>query len=324
MSHTNQLLVDHGLTILFAVVFLEQIGLPLPGSFFLLAAGALSAAGKFNLPAGLGFMLVACLLADSVWFYLGRHRGHHVLGFLCRLSLEPDSCIRRTQNSFSRYGAWGLVAAKFLPGFSTVAPPLAGMSGIGLGPFLVADGAGSLLYGICFLGLGFLFGNQLDRMFGAMSKIGSSALVLLLALVAIYIILKFLRRQLLLRQLRMARITPEELRKKQLSGEDLVILDLRADAEFERDRSLIEGAMRFGVNELEQRHHEIPRDRDVIVYCSCPNEVTSARVALLLRRKGITRIRPLLGGINAWRDLAYPLSVLALSPRTDATSAGGR
>jgi rhodanese-related sulfurtransferase len=207
-----------------------------------------------------------------------------------------------------------LVVAKFVPGFSTMAPPLAGMSGIKLSSFLLADGLGSLIYGLCFLGLGYLFSNQIEQIDNALSNIGGSALALILALAALYVGLKFWRRQSLLRELRIARITAPELRQMQSAGKDMVIVDLRAAAEFERDKSVIQGAVRINVDEVEHRHHEIPRDRDIILYCSCPNEVTSARVALLLRKKGIDRIRPLLGGIDAWRQLGYPVSLDGLSP----------
>ena len=180
MTQADQLLVNYGLWIVFGAVFLEQVGIPFPAPLLMLAAGALAAAGKFNLLGGMMMTLVACLLADGIWFFLGRYRGNHVLGFLCRMSLEPDSCIRRTQNVFSKYGAKGIVVAKFVPGFSTVAPPLAGMSGMRLSSFLVADGAGSLLYGICFFGLGFLFSNQIEQINSAISHIGGSALALIL------------------------------------------------------------------------------------------------------------------------------------------------
>lgn len=154
MNGTTQFLVTHGVPIVFAAVFLEQMGLPLPVVPLLLAVGALSATGQFSPLLGVGITLLACLIADTIWFYLGRHRGHRVLGFLCRISLEPDSCVRRTQNVYTRYGLRGVVVAKFVPGLSTVAPPLAGMSGVNAGRFLFADGLGSLLYGGSFIFLG--------------------------------------------------------------------------------------------------------------------------------------------------------------------------
>lgn len=311
MTESTQFLVNHGPPLLFGVVLLEQMGLPLPAPPFLLAAGALSAAGKFSPVLGAGLTVIACLIADAFWFYLGRHRGNQVLGLLCRISLEPDSCVRRTQNVFTRYGLRGVLVAKFVPGLSTVAPPLAGMAGISIGRFLVVDGIGALLYGGCFICLGYFFNAQVERVGSALVNIGGSALGVIAASIAAYIGFKFWQRQRLLRELRMARITVEELRKKQESGEQVVILDLRSSAALHEDPSLIQGAIQLDLDEIEKRHREIPRDRDIIVYCSCPNEVTSARAALLLQRKGFTRVRPLLGGIDAWRERNYPLEPLA-------------
>ncbi len=307
MDETTQFLIRHGLPLVFAAVFLEQMGLPLPAVPLLVAAGALAAIGKFNAVLALGIAVLACLIADAVWFYLGRHRGHRILGLLCRISLEPDSCVRRTQNLYTRHGLKAIIVAKFVPGLSTVAPPLAGMSGVRFDRFLIADGFGSALYVGCFILLGYLFRNQIQKLTTALASMGGSALGVAVGLVTLYIGFKYWQRQRILRELRMARITVSELRERQAAGENLVILDLRPGVELHLDPSLIPGAVHLAVDEVEQRHQEIPRDREVIVYCSCPNEVSSARVALLLHRKGITRVRPLLGGIDAWRELNYPL-----------------
>src|SRR5215472_8781633 len=147
MTETTQFLIHHGLPIVFGAVFVEQIGVPLPAFPWLLAAGALSAMGEFNLLLGLVATVSACLIADAIWFYLGRYRGNQVLSLLCRFSLEPDSCVRRARSAFQKYGLGGLVAAKFLPGMSTVAPPLAGLSGMPASRFLAVDLLGSFLYG---------------------------------------------------------------------------------------------------------------------------------------------------------------------------------
>ncbi len=309
MNETSQFLMRHGLPLVFAAVFVEQMGLPIPALPMLLAVGALSAAGKFSLLLGIVVTMIACLIADAFWFYLGRYRGNKVLGFLCRISLEPDSCVRRTQNVFTRFGLRGVVVAKFVPGMSTVAPPLAGMSGVHVGRFLIADGLGSLLYGITFLCLGYLFSSQIEQIGAAISDIGGSALSLIAVVVGAYIAYKFWQRQNLLRELRMARITVAELRQKLEAGENPVILDLRSKAEVERDPSVIQGAIHLVLDEVEARRHEFPHDRDIIVYCSCPNEATAAKVALLLQRHGFTRVRPLLGGIDAWREGHHPMEV---------------
>lgn len=306
MSETSQFLINHGLPLVFAAVFVEQMGLPLPALPWLLAAGALSATGKFSLPLGLGVTVFACLIADAVWFYLGRYRGNQVLALLCRISLEPDSCVRRTQNVFTKYGLRGVLIAKFVPGMSTVAPPLAGMSGISAGKFLFVDGAGSLLYGGCLLGFGYFFSHQIDQIGAAIARVGGSALGLVIGLATLYIGYRIWQRQRLLRELRMARITVDELRQKLDAGETPLIFDLRSSAAVEQDPTLIQGAIHLSMEDIEKRVSEFPRDRDIIVYCSCPNEVSSARLALQLQRKGFTRVRPLLGGIDAWRGQNYP------------------
>ncbi len=319
MTESTQFLANHGMPIVFVAVLLEQLGLPLPVAPLLLAAGALSVTGEFSLLAGIGITVLACLMADTFWFYLGRLRGHRVLGLLCRISLEPDSCVRRTQNVFTRYGLRGLLVAKFLPGLNTIAPPLAGMSGVAVGRFLAIDALGSLLYGGGFIYLGHVFSDQIHLIALALADVGASVLRLVIGVGLVYIGVKYWQRQRIRRELRMAKITAAELRWKQAAEEKLVILDVRSGAELELDATLIPGAVHLRVDEIEQRHQEIPRDREVIVYCSCPNEVSSARVATLLRRKGITRVRPLLGGIDAWRELNYPLETASRAPKSAAT-----
>jgi membrane protein DedA with SNARE-associated domain/rhodanese-related sulfurtransferase len=306
MNETLDLLVRHGIAILFAAVFIEQIGIPLPAAPWLLAAGALAGAAKMNWLLALGAAASSSLLADLMWFYLGRNYGNRVLGFLCRISLEPDSCARRTQNLFVRHGMKGLVVAKFIPGLSTLAPPLAGSTGVTVPRFLFFDGLSSVLHGGCFILVGVLFSQQLEQVINALAGLGRSAFGVLAGLVALYIAYRYFQRHRLLRELRIARITVDELHQKQEAGENPIILDLRPRIELEQNPSLIRGALHMSMEEVERRQHEIPRDRDVILYCSCPNEVSSARVALALRRNGISRVRPLLGGIDAWRERNYP------------------
>lgn len=313
MNETTGFLIHHGLSLVFTAVFVEQMGLPVPALPWLLGAGALSAVGRFNFPLGLFFTVTACLIADTTWFYLGRYRGNQVLGFLCRISLEPDSCVRRTQNVFTRYGMRGILVAKFLPGLSAIAPPLAGMSGIKAGQFLLFDSAGSTLYGFSFLFIGYLFSRQIEQIAVAFSHIGASALSLIVGLAALYVAYKYWQRQHLLRELRTARITADELRQMLDSGKAPLILDLRSNAALEQDPVLIQGALHLSMDEIERRQHEFPRDRDIVVYCSCPNEVSSARVALFLQRKGFTRVRPLQGGIDAWRSNNYPTEIRGTS-----------
>jgi membrane protein DedA with SNARE-associated domain/rhodanese-related sulfurtransferase len=306
MSEIYDLLVRHGTVILFVVVFIDRIGIPLPSAPWLLAAGALAVGGKMNLLTALVTAASGGLLADMIWFYLGRHYGNRVLGLLCRISLEPDACARRTQNLYTRHGMRGLIVSKFIPGLSTLAPPLAGNSGISTLRFLFFDGLGSVLHGSCFILVGVLFSPQLEQIINALVNLGHRAIGVIAGLAALYIGYKYFQRYRLLRELRMARITVDELHQQQEAGEKPIILDLRPYLELTQNPSLIRGAIHMTMDEVEHRHQEIPRDRDIILYCSCPNEVSSAKAALNLHRRGIARVRPLLGGIDAWRKRNYP------------------
>jgi membrane protein DedA with SNARE-associated domain/rhodanese-related sulfurtransferase len=312
MIDARHFLMKHGAPVLFGAVFVEQIGMPLPAVPWMLAVGALAAAGGFSPVKGILATMVACVLADALWFYLGRFRGVKVLNTLCRISLEPDSCVRRMQNVFTKYGWRGIVVAKFLPGLSTMAPPMAGMSSLGAPRFFLADSAGSLLYGGCFIYLGYFFSNQIDQIEGALASIGASALSLIVGVIAAWVGYKYWQRKRLLHELRMARITVAELRKLQDSGDNPVILDLRSTAELHRDPELIKGAVHLTLDDVHERRYKIPPDSEVVVYCSCPNEVTAARVTLMLRKQGFTRVRPLLGGLDAWRDGKFPLSTFTV------------
>ncbi len=307
MQQTTEFLIHHGLPILFAAVLLEQLGLPIPALPWLLASGALAGMGKLNLVAGLAAVVVACLISDTVWFYLGRHKGAKVLNLLCRISLEPDSCVRRTQNLFTQYGLRALLVAKFVPGLNTVAAPLAGMSGVTTGRFLLVDAAGALIYSVTGLSLGYLFRNQIQQVADALASIGGKAFAFIGGAVVLYLGFKYWQRRRVLKELRMARISVDELRRKQEAGDKLIVLDLRSLVEQTRDPAKIPGSLSMRLDEIDKRHEELPRDRDIVLYCSCPNEETSARTALVLRRRGFKQVRPLLGGLDAWRDQKFPV-----------------
>jgi membrane protein DedA with SNARE-associated domain/rhodanese-related sulfurtransferase len=311
--NVDQFLGTYGLPLVFAAVFVEQIGVPVPAVPWLLAVGALSATGKYSPAIPIVLTIIACVSADAMWFYLGRYRGNRVLAFLCRISLEPDSCVRRTENMFTRYGVRSLIVAKFLPGFlSTVAPPLAGMSKMSFFRFLFFDTLGALLYAVCFVMLGYSFSGQIQQVLDALAEIGGKALLLLIVLVGGYIGIKYWQRRRILRELRMARITVSDLRQKQEAGESLTILDLRSSTALQEDPALIPGAIHITFDQIKSGNHQFTRDQEIIVYCSCPNEASAARVALLLQRSGFKNVRPLLGGIDAWREQNYPVVVTGI------------
>jgi membrane protein DedA with SNARE-associated domain len=261
-------LVRHGYVVLFAVVLGEQLGLPLVGAPVLMAAGALSGVGRFSLTLAVGLAVTACLLGDLVWFELGRRRGAPILSFLCRISLEPDSCIRRTEDIFSRWGARVLLVAKFIPGLNTVAPPLAGVVGMPRKRFLRWDLGGATAWTLVYVGLGYLFSAQIEAVALALAGLGRGASIIVGLALAAYVGLKYWQRHRFIRSLRIARIPPEELLARMTGDAPMMIIDLRNLDHLASEGLRIPGSIHMAPDELARRHAEIPRDEDIALYCS--------------------------------------------------------
>ena len=268
MHSLPSILIGHGYLVLLAWVFLEQLGLPLPSSPLLLAAGALAGTGKLNVFYALLLSVTASVIADTVWYELGRRKGVKVVQFLCRISLEPDSCVRRTEGAFERQGAKSLLFAKFVPGLNVVATPLAGIFRMKLGKFLLFDSLGALLWAGTFLACGFLFSDQLEVIAKSAATLGGWLVVLLLTGLAGYILFKFYARRRFLRDLRISRITVEELKQKLDAGEDVAIVDLRHSLDFEADPETIPGAVPIDSRKLSETDPPWPPEREVILYCA--------------------------------------------------------
>jgi membrane protein DedA with SNARE-associated domain/rhodanese-related sulfurtransferase len=312
MNLLVEFLVRHGYVLLFFWVLAEQLGLPIPSAPLLLAAGALAGTHRMNLALVIALPIAAAVIGDASWYELGRIRGVKVLQFLCRVSLEPDSCVRRTQVRFERNGPWALVGAKFIPGLGTVAPPLAGISRMPVRRFALFDGIGTLIWACVYISIGYAFSGQLGDVAAHLAFLGRGLFVLLLAALSLYVGWKYFNRRRFLRKLRIARISPEELHEKMDAGEDIVVVDLRHGLEYDAEPETIPGAVHMDTSELEEAIEVIPRDRDIVLFCSCPNEATAAQMALRLRKHGITRIRPLAGGLAGWRGLGFPVKILPL------------
>jgi membrane protein DedA with SNARE-associated domain len=268
MHRTLEFLLHHGYTVLLAWVFLEQVGLPLPAMPLLLAAGALAGTGRMSFFASLFCAMLAAMIADFTWYQLGRRKGIKILQLLCKISLEPDSCVRRTEGVFAKQGARSLLVAKFLPGLGLVTPPLAGIFHMRARRFLLFDALGAFFWAGTFLGIGYVFSGQIERVAEYLASFGSRLLVFIVGALAAYIAYKFIARQRFLRELRIARITVDELKVKIDSGEDLVIVDLRHSIDFEAEPETIPGAFRMDAKELEEKNDRLPRDREVILYCT--------------------------------------------------------
>jgi len=311
MELSTHILLTYGYLLLFAWIFVEQLGVPLPATPVLLAAGALSAEHEISFPGALAIGLAAALMADSAWFLVGRRYGHQVLRHLCKLSLEPATCVRRTQNSFGRRGGVTLMFAKFVPGLATLAPPVAGQNGMGYRSFLLFDGLGAALWLGALLAAGRLFGDLLKRNPGLLDWAGRFSGALLVLGILGFFLGRVYRRRMVLKKLVAARLEPEELKKQLDAGEQVYIVDLRHPLELVPEPFTLPGAVHISPDALAARGHEIPRDRDIVLFCSCPSEATAAKTAMTLHKLGIERVRPLRGGYDEWKRLGFPLDAVA-------------
>jgi membrane protein DedA with SNARE-associated domain len=268
MAEAMAFLARQGALLLFLFVLAEQLGLPLPAVPVLLGMGALARTGHFSPLTVVAIALGASLAADLVWYALGRWRGARVLNLLCRISLEPDSCVRSTQAVLAARGAPALLYAKFVPGLSTVAPPVAGLIRMRPARFLLWDGAGALLWAGVYIGLGWAFGPQIERVVVAVLDVGGRVFVLAALALAAYLAWKWAQRRRFLRQIEVDRVTPEELRRKIEAGEDVVVVDLRHSTDFEADGSTLPGALRLAPDAIDARIDGIPPGREVILFCT--------------------------------------------------------
>ncbi len=311
MALPIHILLTYGYLLLFAAVLVEQFGIPLPATPFLLAAGALSAEGQISFSLALVAGVAAALSADSAWFLIGRRYGHHVLRILCKLSLEPTTCVRKTQDSFGRRRGVTLMIAKFVPGLATLAPPVAGENGMGYGSFLFFDGIGAALWVGALLAAGRFFGDLLKRDTSLLDWAGRFSGGLLLLGIIIFFVGRVLRRRMILKELAASRLEPEELKRQLDAGEAVFIVDLRHPLEILPDPFTLPGALHFSPEALTSRHIEIPRDRDIVLFCTCPSEATAAKTAMALHKLGIERVRPLRGGYDEWKRLGFPLEAVS-------------
>jgi len=301
---------QYGLPIVFANVFVEQIGVPVPAIPTLVVAGAFAAGGKLSIVAVFVVALVACVIADVAWYIAGRIYGNRVMRLLCRISLTPDSCVSQTQERFETWGLKALLIAKFVPGISLLAPPLAGATRIGWLPFLVFNTIGGALWVAAGMGGGMLLGSQIERLLAYLARYGSIAVAIIVAIVVGYVAFKWWERHRFYTMLRMARIGVDELYRLMDAGQTPLIVDVRSQIARSLEPRYIPGALHLPMHGFEEHVKELPRDREIILYCSCPNEASAAQVAKLLIDNGFVRVRPLLGGLEAWIAAGHPVDSL--------------
>jgi len=304
--------VQYAYGILFLWVLVEQFGIPIPSIPVLLTAGTLSATHRIHASYSLLAVLLACMIADSVWYFLGRRYGNSILRLLCRFSLEASTCVSKTEGYFIRRGPVTLLFAKFVPGLSTVAAPIAGQTGMPYSRFFWWDLAGSIVWAEAYLLAGRFFGDIAQKSTAFFHVLSHFAFTLFVLMVLGFMAYRIMKQRRFLTQVRALRLEPEELKEMidhaaEAGNIPPFIVDLRHPLDYLPDPRVLPGAVRIGPNEIALHNEKIPRDRDVILYCTCPSEETSAKVALQLQKVGVYRVRPLRGGFDGWKEAGYPL-----------------
>jgi membrane protein DedA with SNARE-associated domain/rhodanese-related sulfurtransferase len=299
------LITQYGLAIVAANVFVDQIGLPVPAMPTLILAGAIAATGALGLTSLFTAAVLACIVPDCVWFLVGRRYGMRVLKTLCRISLEPDSCVNQTQSRFERWGINSLVIAKFVPGLAIIAPPLAGAMRIGWPRFLALSALGGAIWVGSGLAAGVLFKTQIQSVLVHLDRIGSITGTVVAAALVAYVLYKWWERRRFYKELRMARISVADLYALMEAGTQPVVVDVRSHTARTLQPRWIPGAIHVPVDDVGRHIAELPRDREIVVYCTCPSEASAARVAKLLINHGFKEVRPLYGGLDAWIEAGY-------------------
>jgi membrane protein DedA with SNARE-associated domain/rhodanese-related sulfurtransferase len=298
----NQLIAliqEHGLWLVFVNVLAEQAGVPVPAYPTLIVAGAYLTVGDGRVLALVAVGALAAVIADTLWYLAGRRFGTRVLQTLCRISLSPDSCVRQTETIFERFGPASMVFAKFVPGFASVATALAGALGLRYWKFVLYDLVGSLLWVGVAVAIGYVFRDAIGDALDTLQSLGKWGLVLIIAAFAAWIATKWWRRILFIKQLRMDRVTVDELKTLLDANEIGVVLDVRSVLS-QAASGRIPGARPIDIRKIAESVDGVPREGEVVVYCACPNEASAVKVAEKLRAVGFKRVRPLYGGIDAW------------------------
>jgi len=309
MQPLNSFLHQYGNRVVFGSALLEESGLPIPATPVFIAAGMAAGAGDMNLAAILGLAISGFLIGDILWYFLGRWRGRQVLEFLCRIALEPDSCVRHTEERFLRHREGALIFAKFVPGIHTVIRPLAAISGISLPKFILYDGLGVVIYVGVFTGLGYFFFDRSDDLERWMASAHHGLARGLLVLLVGYVLYRYVRRRQFLKNLDQSRLSADDLKGKLDKGNPVVIVDLRSPLERKAFPYTLPGARPMSAEEVRKGYPAFPPGSEIVLYCNCPDEAGSAKMAFFLQKHGY-HARPLANGITDWIDKKYPLEAL--------------
>jgi membrane protein DedA with SNARE-associated domain/rhodanese-related sulfurtransferase len=315
MNDFLSLIFHHGYITICAVVFAEAIGVPVPGAIALVAGGAAVASGALDGVTASALAVSAMLLADSLLYVLGRHTGWTILRFLCRVSVDPETCILRSAESFYKRGRETLLVAKFIPGVSSMSAPLAGSMKMPYLQFLGLDLLGACLYALAYGAVGYLFRDFLAKIISGFRAAGHVfeffIVVAVLAFIGYRVSLYWKHRA----DRVVPRVQVAELAAKlQAEGAGKLLLgDVRSHGYYSAAAVRIPGSIRIEPNNLTEEIKTFPRDKDMYLYCTCRREATSASVAHLLRQKGFNAF-VINGGLAAWRKAGEPLEHV---PETD-------
>ncbi|HEY7943681.1 MAG TPA: rhodanese-like domain-containing protein [Casimicrobiaceae bacterium] len=304
MSQLISMLQQYGLGFVFLNVLALQAGLPLPAYPTLIVAGAYAATGGNPLWALIAVGIAAALIADTAWYVAGRKFGLRILNILCRVSLSQDSCVRQTETIFQRFGPASMLFAKFVPGFASVATALAGALRLRYWVFVLFDAVGAGLWVGVAVGLGYVFRDAIGDVMDKLASLGKYGSLLVASGFVAWILLKWWRRRLFIRQLRMDRVSVDELRSLIDENKVSAIVDVRSPLT-QAATGRIPGARTVDMKNIAKGIDGVATDDEIIVYCACPNEATAVKVAQQLRKLGFRRIRPLHGGIDAWIDAGH-------------------
>lgn len=298
MGTLLHLLEEYGIVVVFVNVLLEQLGMPIPAYPTLLVSGAMAVRGGPSSQVLLAVAVTASLIADCAWYLAGRRYGGKIMSTLCRISLSPGTCMGKADALYTRWGPASLLISKFIPGLSTLGSALAGSAKTHPAVFVGADVLGALLWAGSALLLGTLFDSAVGDLLRALERIGVVGLVVSSVGIAVFLAYKWQRRHRFLRSLRMARISVADLHQLIRHDAAHVIIDARSAVS--QRSGTIPGALAISQERLATFVLDVPLDRELILYCACPDEVSAAIVAKQLIDKGFRRVRPLAGGIEAW------------------------
>jgi membrane protein DedA with SNARE-associated domain/rhodanese-related sulfurtransferase len=306
---------DTAPVVAFLGVFAGAIGLPVPAMPTLIVVGStlVLARDPILILATFAAALAGAFAGDTAWFLTGRRYGYRVLDSLCRISLSPDTCVRRASGFFEKRGVKLLLVSRFIPGLSLVAIPIAGAGDTRFSRFTVYDLVGAALWISVGLSVGMLFYRQIDAVLALLKQFGVGLVTLAAITLVVWITFRYIRRTLLIARLRKSRISVDELAILLANDPGALIVDVRSMSNRRDDPFVIPGSQLFDLSTASADLATLPRDTSVVIYCSCPNEVSAAKVAERLSKLGFANVRPLTGGITAWRDAGRDVEAIVLA-----------